>query len=369
MTVTPKRQSPHKTILSLFGVLLLLLAGASCLFRRWTGRQPPAEASPIAKKILPVKTYRIRPQKLEGVLLRNGTIRPHRETNLQFGVAGRLVKFDVEKGQFVRKDALLAQLDPSEAKSFLDGVELDFRRASLKYYKDRSIDKLEFDRAKLRYQQAKLEYEKTSLRAPHSGFLVEKSALPGEHVESGTVVGKLVDKSRVFVELSLTEQDIAYLQEGQGVGVTVDALPDFRAEGKVRSITPYLEGNARSFTVKVTLPENPGEALTPGMYARCQIHRYIKDAALTVPTEAVVDTLGKQARVFVVDAQNRAFLRTVPVLFSSDKEMEIGEVSEGDMVILAPSLLISDGAKVEVSGVFDPAASQSVPPTKEADHP
>jgi multidrug efflux pump subunit AcrA (membrane-fusion protein) len=333
--------------------------------RRWEQyrmyKREMDEARGESDRALPVKTYKVRPLDVAGALRRIGTIRARAETNIQFGMPGRLRRFDVEKGRFVKKGALIAALDQEEAKNAMTAAEAEFQKASTKFFKDRTIDKLEFERAKARYNQARLDAAKTTAYAPHDGYLVEKWASAGEQVEGGTVIGKLMDKSSVSIEMDLSEDDIARLSVGQKVGVTVDAVPDFRGEGEVSSITPYLKGDSRSFNVKVTLPSNPEEKLNPGMFARCVIRRYEKTGAIVVPLEAAAETKEDKVKVFVVGDDNVAHARTLDKVFSDEKIIEVSGLKEGDQVVLNPSGDLQDGAKVGVTGVYDPASSEGTP--------
>lgn len=307
-----------------------------------------------------VKVVKLRPQYISGALKRIGTIKARTETNLQFGASGRLAKFDVEKGQFVKKGAVVAMLNQEEARNAFTAMELEYEKASMKYFNDRTIDRMEFERVKARYNQARMERDKTVIRAPSNGYLVEKWVNVGEQVDPGTVIGKLMDKSSVFVEMDLSEDDIQHLKLGQKAAVTVDAVPDFKGEGRVASITPYLKGDARSFNVKVDLPENPGEALNPGMFARCAVRRYEKTGALVVPVEAGAEMKEKEIKLFTVDAQNKAHVHLLPVLFMGDGLVEISGLSEGDLVVLRPPPDLDEGRTVQVAGVMD-TASVSTP--------
>jgi membrane fusion protein (multidrug efflux system) len=249
-------------------------------------RAQAIEAERAAKEAIPVKAYRVRPRDVAGAFKRIGTIRARAETNLQFGAPGRVERFDAEKGQFVKKGALIAALDQAEARNALNVAQLEYEKANVKYFRDRTIDRLTYEQAKARYNQARLEADKTVIRAGHDGYLVEKWLNVGEHADPGTVIGKLMDKSRVTIEMDLSEDDIQHLKTGQKVAITVDAVPDYKEEGVVLSITPYLKGDTRSFSVKVDVPKNPDEKLSPGMFARCTIRRYEKAGALTVPLDA-----------------------------------------------------------------------------------
>ncbi|HMU95799.1 MAG TPA: efflux RND transporter periplasmic adaptor subunit [Elusimicrobiota bacterium] len=328
--------------------------------RRLYEREADAAAQ-AAREVPQVKAYKVRPQNVAGALKRIGTIRARAETNLQFGAPGRISRFTVEKGQFVKKGALLAALDQAEAKNALDVAQLEYEKAAVKYFKDQTIDRLTYEQAKARYKQAQLEADKTTIRAAHDGYLVEKWVNEGEHADPGTVIGKLMDKSRVFIEMDLSEDDIQHLKPGQKVAVTVDAVPDFKEDGTVLSVTPYLKGDTRSFGVKVDLPANPQEKLSPGMFARCTVRRYEKVGALTVPLEAGAEMQQKTMRLFVVDEKNAAHARTADILFMDEGIVEVSGVTEGELVILNPGTDLEDGATVRVMDVFDPAAHTESP--------
>ncbi|HND64031.1 MAG TPA: hypothetical protein PKX64_04190, partial [Elusimicrobiota bacterium] len=142
---------------------------------------------------------------------------------------------------------------------------------------------------------------------------------------------------------------------------TVDAIPDFKEDGTVLSVTPYLKGDTRSFGVKVDLPANPQEKLSPGMFARCTVRRYEKVGALTVPLEAGAEMQQKTMRLFVVDEKNAAHARTADILFMDEGIVEVSGVTEGELVILNPGTDLEDGATVRVMDVFDPAAHTESP--------
>jgi len=323
-------------------------------------RAQAIEADRAAKEAIPVKAYRVRPRDVAGALKRIGTIRARAETNLQFGAPGRVARFDIEKGQYIKKGAVIAALDQGEARNALSVAQLEYEKANVKYFRDRTIDRLTFEQAKARYNQARLEADKTVIRAGHDGYLVEKWLNVGEHADPGTVIGKLMDKSRVTIEMDLSEDDIQHLKTGQKVAITVDAVPDYKEEGEVLSITPYLKGDTRSFTVKVDVPKNPDEKLSPGMFARCTVRRYEKTGALTVPIDAGAEVSEKTIRLFTVDGQNRAREKTADILFMDEGQVEVGGLADNDLVVLTPGADLRDGALLNVMDVFDPKAHVDV---------
>lgn len=355
----PRVSRNGKLLFAVAGVLVLLWAGKKYQERKlYQGEASRVPETPG------VKAYLVRPQDLAGSLKRVGTIRARAETNLQFGSPGRIESFTFEKGQFVKKGARVASLDQAESKNMLAAADAEYEKAASRYFRDRTIDRLEFERAKARYNQSRLEAAKTVIYAPHDGYLVEKWINAGEHAEPTTPIGKLMDKSRVSIDLDLSEDDIQHLKVGQNVEVTVDAVPDFKDLGLVASITPYLKGDTRSFGVKVELAKNPGEVLNPGMSARCTIRRYEKPGAIVVPVEAGAELSNKQIRLFTVDDSNMAHSRSLDVLFMDEGRVEVKGLMENERVILNPGTNLQDNTKVRVLSTFNP--DSQIPPSAPA---
>jgi len=108
------------------------------------------------------------------------------------------------------------------------------------------------------------------IRAPQSGFVVEKKIVAGASVEPKMTLLEIADLSSVWVEAEVYESDIAFLQPGQKVEATVEAYPNHTFTGEVASIYPRVEAATRTNRIRVRL-ENPNNELRPGMYAAVTI--------------------------------------------------------------------------------------------------
>ena len=104
------------------------------------------------------------------------------------------------------------------------------------------------------------------IRAPQSGFVVEKKIVAGASVEPKMTLLEIADLSSVWVEAEVYEKDIAFLQPGQKVEATVEAYPNRTFTGEVAAIYPRVEATTRTNRVRVQL-QNPNNELRPGMYA------------------------------------------------------------------------------------------------------
>ncbi|MGO9113200.1 MAG: efflux RND transporter periplasmic adaptor subunit [Thermoguttaceae bacterium] len=109
------------------------------------------------------------------------------------------------------------------------------------------------------------------IRAPQSGFVVEKKIVAGASVEPKMTLLEIADLSSVWVEAEVYESDIAFLQPGQKVEATVEAYPNRTFTGEVASIYPRVEATTRTNRIRVQL-ENPNNELRPGMYAAVTIN-------------------------------------------------------------------------------------------------
>ena len=138
-----------------------------------------------------------------------------------------------------------------------------------------------------------------SVRAPMAGRIVERK------VELGTAVGRdsletelfvIVDLSRVWVELSVSSQDLPVVHEGQSVAVTLRGFPD-ATTGKIVFVSPLLDKETRSARV-VAVIENPDGRWRPGSFVTTAIAVDEHAAPVVAPFSAVQTVEGRKA-VFV----------------------------------------------------------------------
>ncbi len=181
------------------------------------------------------------------------------------------------------------------------------------------------------------ELRKKTIRAPFSGFLVEKSAEVGEWVESGSPVGTLVRLDEVEVHVNVEESHIHQIKVGQTVDVLVDALGDKPIAGQVKFVVPKSDWStgSRSFPVIVSMEnsfEDGQPLLKEGMVARIRFRGPGREALLA-HKDAVVRSSGTPT-VFVVGDDGRVRAVVVAEGISQDQFVEIhGNVAAGDLLV------------------------------------
>lgn len=178
-----------------------------------------------------------------------------------------------------------------------------------------------------------------TLRAPVSGFVVEKNVLQGQKIMAGDALYKIADLSTVWVEGEVFEQDLASVRLGQVVTAELQALPGQDFTGRITYIYPTLNPETRTARVRVELP-NRGLRLKPGMYATFRLTGAARPSAITVPRSAVLET-GERSLVFVRRADGMLEPREVVIGLGNDTRVEIVRgLAEGETVVASATFLV-----------------------------
>jgi membrane fusion protein, copper/silver efflux system len=177
-----------------------------------------------------------------------------------------------------------------------------------------------------------------TLRAPRAGEIVEKNVIAGQAVQAGTNLFLIADRSEVWVDVAIFEQDAAAVRVGAPATVSVDAIPGRTFRGRVTFIYPQLDEKTRTLTARVQVA-NPAGTLRPGMYATAELARGGR-RAVSVPLTAVLPT-GTKDLVFVNRGDGRFVPREVRVGARNDSLVEIvAGVKAGDEVIASATYLL-----------------------------
>jgi HlyD family secretion protein len=175
--------------------------------------------------------------------------------------------------------------------------------------------------------------DQATLKAPFDGVVAAVTIQPGassnassstSSTSGGSAAITLVDRSKLHVDVNLSETDAAKVQVGQPVALTFDALPNMTIRGTVATIAPVATVNQNVVTYPVQVEFDPGNTpVKVGMSATADIQlEQIRDAIL-VPSRAV-QTSGSVQTVTVLQGPQR-----IPVTV----QVETGATSNGRIAI------------------------------------
>ncbi|MBK7704395.1 MAG: efflux RND transporter periplasmic adaptor subunit [Acidobacteria bacterium] len=155
--------------------------------------------------------------------------------------------------------------------------------------------------AETQVDQARKNVADTSIVAPFSGYISEKTADVGEYLSPNapnTKICSIVRTAVLRLKIDVAEQSIGKVAVGQGVSAQVSAYPDRKFAGTIARILPSLNAQSRTLTVEAEI-ENPGGLLKPGQFATVRITQSKPEPAVMVPVSAI-RTEGDVNRVFVI---------------------------------------------------------------------
>ena len=331
------------------------------------------------------KTQKIENGDIMESITASGTINPLSTVSVGSQASGRIAEIYVDYNSVVKKGQLLALIDQENAKATVQQREaaLDIAKAqvaveenNIKYYKkalnrisklnaskystekdleaaerdyDNSVAQLALEQAQVKQAQASLnsaqtELSYTEIKAPVDGIVISKSVEVGQTVaasfETPEIFSVAEDLTKMQIEASVVEADIAKVKEGQQVRFTVDSYADDYFYGTVTQVRneAITTSNVVTYTVVIGI-DNTDLKLKPGMTANVEIITAEEKGVMLVPNQAL--------RFYIDDSDNakRYKDRGVWIIKNGRPErvtVKIGVSDDDNTQILESSLKIGD---------------------------
>lgn len=387
MAVNPIRRHP----ILVLGLILFFAVAALVLFRLSSGAKTDAKKT----RILTVGTMTPLKQDLDVRLTYTADLIPNQLVNIFSRVDGYIAKIYVDKGDLVKTNQLLVEIDHTDyihalnqAKANLlsakakvvqqdaavrnAALTLDRMRALIKdqFVSQQDLDTAEVNRdaaialqESLRAQvqqmavalaQAETNLAYSYIRAPFAGYIAERNLDPGAYV-SGTTAStstmsrgilSIHDVETVRTLIEVVEKDVPMVKIGQRADVRAEAYPNEVFEGTVTRIVQALNRATRTMTVEVDLP-NKDHRLKGGMFGRVEVLVGKHPQAVQIPLDAV-SRLEESQYVYVVK-DGKAHQVPVELGARVDNRVEVLKGLTGkELLIVSGKDLVSEGTAVQV---------------------
>lgn len=233
---------------------------------------------------------------------------------------------------------LPSPLDIEEFEAQIAVAEANLLQAQLDW--ERVMDgpnEQDISAAEARVAAAQATLNLARITAPFDGTLTIVNSKVGDQVTPGTVAFQLDDLSRLYVDVTVAEVDIARVQVGQPAALTFDALPGKTYSGTVTEIGAIGKNTAGTVNFTVTIEiSTPGAEIKPGMTASALITVSQLQGALLVPTRAVRLQDGQRVVYLLKDGAPIPVAVTTGAVEGADTMLTGGALQPGDLVILNP---------------------------------
>ncbi len=319
-TKSPRRGLPRLVI------ALVVLAALGAGFWFWLQRDSAAAEG--AWRTTPVERGDIRV-----AISATGTLSATSTIVVGSQISGQITEVLVDFNDEVKKDQVLARIDPStyqaqieqgsaqiaaaraalsQAEATLRNAELDYRRKAdlgtqkLVAQSDVDLARAALDQARAQVassrsqiaqqtaatQTTRVNLERTVIRAPVDGVVLVRSIEPGQTVAASMTAPELFqiaeDLGKMRIELAVDEADIGQVQVGQTVSFTADAFDDRRFQGKVEQVrlAATTTNNVVTYPVVVAVDNSDG-TLLPGLTVNAEIQVSNRENVLKVANAAL----------------------------------------------------------------------------------
>lgn len=179
------------------------------------------------------------------------------------------------------------------------------------------------------------------VKAPMSGFVVEKTASSGMELRSDDPENLFTvsNLDHVWVLANVYESDLANVHEGDAATITTISYPDKIFRGKIDKIFNVLDPDSKTLKVRVTL-DNADYRLKPEMFANVSVTYAGRDQRISIPAKAVVFDKNRNF-VVLVNKENHPIVREVNIYKTiGPKTYLAGGVAPGDRVVTTNQLLV-----------------------------
>lgn len=355
-------------------IALVVFIGGFLLYRAgfFGGEKPAEPPAPAAAPGGPggmggpptnVRAMRVRSSVLRDEISVNGSTMPPEEVLISTEVAGKIARINFTEGAFVKKGALLVQLDDDELQA--QGKRLQVRKELTQRIADRlkslyeregvSLQEYEIARAEADQVLAEItlidvQISKRSVRAPFAGRVGLRMMSEGSFVSPGMPIVNLVSSNPIHISFAVPERYNAVVQQGTPVRFRMDGS-DRIYNATVIAREPQIDPASRTLRVKASAP-NPDGRILPGAFAAVLVGLQDFDRTILIPTEAIVPEEGVQ-KVFLY-RNGVAQMTQVETGIRKDANIQVLRgLEEGDTVITSGVMLIRQGAPVIIERMVE----------------
>lgn len=288
-------------------------------------------------------------------------------TELEIDLSNAKIRYEDAKNTYERNKELyeenaISKVSFEESENDMNKLYNDYFLAEEKlknsdYENEITIQKQRVKLAKLEVEKLQRDLMKYTIRSPITGTIVDTNISESGIIESHITLMSIQDIAHLEVVVDMNEYDASKIKVGNYVKITGDSFENKIYEGKVKyvgSIAKQIDaaqGKESVVEIKVDI-ENNDEFLKPGFSAKLDILTDQKDNVLTIPYEAIFTRKNGDKIIFTVK-DGIIKEHKISTGIESDFSLEvIGDIEEGEEVILNPNEETKDGDQVMVDKVI-----------------
>src|SRR6056300_16266 len=273
-----------------------------------------------------------------------GKILPLNYSKLAFEVPGKISEVKIDIGDAVKRNDILAALDPAEMQANLNQAQARFDLAdqALKRFQDLKlqgfISNQELDRANSEFLIAKaqvdlysVKLEQTFIRAPFDGYIQNRFLDSGTVISPGAPILEIIDSTVVEAHVSVPSNVIEGLKEGE--------FYNFLIDGKIFSakLKRFTKMSNQGSDNRLCIFEF-STFISPGSISYLQLNQQKSATGAWVPLKSLSQGTQGLWNLYTVSKDNNDQFKVAKeivelIYVEGDNAYISGTISTGDMVV------------------------------------
>ena len=294
-------------ILALSGIRILKMTRPEM----FPGNEQTAEGAEtdenIEESIFAVNTIYSMKKDLNEYLDLNGDVITSSQVDVYPETAGKIVRLPVSVGSYVKKDDVLAWIDPS---------------------------------------RPGMNYSESPVRTPISGTVTAVNGNIGSTAAPQAPIVTVGDLSSLQVKVFIPEIYTSRIYRRMPAALSFETFPDKSFSALVTEISPVVDPVSRTMEVKMTITGNR-EGIKPGMFAKVRLVLEKKENATAVPAGCVIRRFDN-TYLFALKGDSVSMVPVVTGITENGFTEILEGVVPGQEIIYQGMNLLEDGAKVRV---------------------
>src|SRR5690606_3690749 len=245
----------------------------------------------------------------QGLLEADETISVNAETT------GRLIKLNIDEGDYVEKGDLVAVLDLEQLNRQMAELETSYQLAQEVYERQKRLWDQNIG-SEIQYLQAKNEKERLEksletlayqqsqgkIYAPVSGVVDVVGIREGELVSPGASIAVILDVRQLIATADVPENYLGSAHLGDEVTVRFPSL-DVETQGRISLIGSKIDKSNRTFKIEVKVGW-VAKNLKPNMLTEITLNISTVKDVITIPINIVQQEINGNKYLMVVDRNN-----------------------------------------------------------------
>jgi RND family efflux transporter MFP subunit len=141
------------------------------------------------------------------------------------------------------------------------------------------------------------------IKSPMDGIVGRVDVAVGDTTSTQSPVAAINNTADLEVEVKVSESDVSSVQAGSTVKVRIKAISEEPLIGTIKSVASVADSAARTYPVKVSLPNNSKSQVKSGMFAEVMLGTQHREGVIGIPMAAVLPKNGENT-VYVVNGEN-----------------------------------------------------------------